>query len=145
VSGAQAQNLSPNASFSSLFMLDGWTVSSGTAWSSIDSDEVPNSGSVRVPNAVDSVAKGTQSMCLPVEEQTNYRVAASALWLDAESSATVNLWTWKDPGAGNFVAYFDEAELVSLPEPDASLLAIGAVATLACSRLGSDRRSDPRK
>jgi hypothetical protein len=192
--GAQAQNLIPNCSFSSLFMLDGWPEVDEAAWSPIDSDDVPNSGSVRIVNSVAGNSKGVESECIPTQELTQYRVGALALWLDAESSATgavhlrvefyesascgpgglfgagsglqhieadvwkrvetvvtspagfasakVDLWSWKDPGTGNFIAYFDEAELVSLPEPDASLLAIGAVATLACSRLRPGRRSD---
>ncbi len=164
-------------------------------WSSIDSNEVPNSGSVRVPNSQNFVAHGIESVCLPIEAGNAYRVAASALWIDAESSmtgavqlrvefyqngscqpggsrfadstglvsiasdawrhvevvltapagsssATVNLWNWKDTGAGTFVAYFDDAELVSLPEPNESLLGIEAVASL--SGLRSRRRSANR-
>jgi hypothetical protein len=196
--GAHAQNLIPNSSFSSLFMLEGWPVSDGGAWSAIDSDEVPNSGSVRVVNSVASIAKGVVSVCLPTEAMTQYRVGALALWLDAESSATgnvhlrvefypngtcqsggsfadgtglvpigsdvwqrvqtvvtspagstsatVDLWTWKDPGAGNFIAYFDEVELVALPEPNASVLALAALMGLvACSRLRPGRGRDARK
>jgi hypothetical protein len=196
-SGAGAQNLIPNGSFSSLFMLEGWPVVVGATWSSIDSAEVPNSGSVRVANSTQGTNSGVDSVCLPTEELTQYRVGALALWLDAEStttgavhlrvefyqngtcqsggsfsdgtgllpiesdawqrvetvvtspagstSARVDLWTWKDPGAGTFIAYFDDAELVSLPEPDANLLAIGAVVGLACSRLRLGRSSDARK
>ncbi len=181
-SDARAQNLLPNSTFSSLFMLSGWPTQLGSSWSSIDSEEVPNSGSVRVSNATNSTNRGIDSDCLPTEEGHDYLVAASALWLDAESSANgkvqlrvefypnaicefdgsfsggsglvpipsdswqhvetviaapagyfsaeVNLWTWKDDGAGTFIAYFDNAELVSLPEPDATVLGIGAVAAL---------------
>lgn len=190
--GARAQNLIPNASFSSLFLLEGWPVVDGAAWSAIDSDEVPNSGSVRVVNPTAGFAKGVTSVCLPTEEMTQYRVGALALWLEAESSATgkvhlrvefyqngtclsggsfadgtgvvpigsdtwqrvetvvtspagstsatVDVWNWKDPGAGNFIAYFDEVELVSLPEPNASVLALGSVAILASLRLRREAR-----
>lgn len=194
---ARAQNLIPNSTFSSLFMLVGWPVSDGGTWSTIDSAEVLNSGSVRVVSPVASYGYGVTSVCLPTDEVTQYRVGALALWLDAESSATgkvtvrvefyqdancqsggsfaggtgvvpigsdvwqrveavvtspagstsatVDLWAWKDPGAGSFIAYFDDAELVSLPEPDASVLAIGAVAGLAFARLRVGRRRDARK
>lgn len=190
---AHAQNLIPNPSFSDLFMLDGWSedVSTDSSWSSIDADEVANSGSVRIENSFESNGHGVTSACMPVEAGDRYRVAARTLWLDAESStdggvqarlgfyqtgscttaltfggtgrvytapddwqsiqgskvapagaqsAQVDLWAWNVAGGGTFVAYFDEVELVSLPEPDGALAAACAAATLAaCARARSRR------
>ena len=193
---ARAQNLIPNPSFSDLFMLDGWSedTPADSSWSSIDADEVANSGSVRIQNSFESNGHGVTSACMPVEAGELYRVAASTLWFDAESttdggvqarlgfyqtagcttaltfggtgrvttapddwrsiqasklapagaqSALVDLWAWNVGGGGTFVAYFDEVELVSLPEPNAALAAACAVAMLAA--IGADARARSRR
>ncbi len=84
----QAQNLLPNGSFSELFMLQGWPgLDDGATWSSsVDVDGVPNSGSLRVSNT-STGGGGANSVCFPAEPDTVYRIAASVLWLDLESSA----------------------------------------------------------
>jgi hypothetical protein len=178
---ARAQNLLPNGSFPELFMLEGWPQLESATWSAIDADEVANSGSLRVANAADVSAKGANSDCFPAEGDTLYRIAASVLWLDAESSADgdvqvrlsfyassnctggvfakgglqtvaadswqrvqalvvsppgtlsgqASLWNWRDGSSGTFVSYFDDAEVVSLPEPAGSALAMGVLAALA--------------
>ncbi len=181
---AGAQNLIPNGSFPSLFMLDGWEPYSDATWSAIDIDELANSGSVRVPRTSSS-GDGPVSGCLPIEENTRYRVGGSALWIDAESvsgrvqlrlsffqggacdgfssgnggtgalaieadswhriqalvdssagerSAKLDLWGWRTPESGIFVAYFDDLELVPVPEPNANVAALRALAGLAVTR-----------
>lgn len=176
---AGAQNLIPNPTFSDLFTLLGWDDVGVASWSEIDAAELPNSGSVRVVRS-SSGGTGPISDCIPVEPDTRYRLAASALWIDAESSAEgtvqlriqfhqeascagtflplgtgqvatapdewqrietvvdspagadaalVSLWAWRESPSGTFVAYFDDVELVAVPEP--SGVAVGAVAALA--------------
>ena len=181
---AGAQNLIPNGSFPSLFMLDGWEPYSGATWSAIDIDELANSGSFRVPRT-NIGGDGPVSGCLPIEENMRYRVGGSALWIDAESvsgsvqlrlsffqgsacdgfpsgnggtgvqaieadswhriqaladssagerSAKLDLWGWRTPESGTFVAYFDDLELVPVPEPNANAAALLALAGLAVTR-----------
>jgi hypothetical protein len=196
---AQAQNLLPNGSFSDLFLLQGWSVSEGAIWSPVDVDEVPNSGSLRVSNTTPNTASGADSVCFPAEPDTVYRIAASVLWLDLESSAdgrvqlrlhfrtgpnctgggfadgfsdaveadswqrvqalvaapagtvsaSASLWNWRDGDSGIFISYFDDAEVVAVPEPEAGALALSAftiVAAVACRRrircFGDVPRSD---
>jgi hypothetical protein len=176
--GVQAQNLLPNGSFSEFFMLQGWPGLDDATWSSIDVDEVPNSGSLRVSNATPNTANGADSVCFPAEPAIVYRIAASVLWLDPESSAdgvvqlrlefatgpnctnvsfaggfydaveadswqrvqalvtapagtvsaSASLWNWRDGNSGVFISYFDDAEVVAVPEPEASAFALGALA-----------------
>jgi hypothetical protein len=178
---AQAQNLLPNGSFSEFFMLQGWPVLDDATWSSVDVDEVPNSGSLRVSNTTPNIAKGADSVCFPAEPDTVYRIAASVLWLDLESSAdgrvqlrlyfrtgpnctgggfaggffdaveadswqrvqalvvapagtvsaSAHLWNWRDGNSGIFISYFDVVEVVAVPEPDASALALGGLVGVA--------------
>lgn len=185
VAPARAQNLIPNPSFPDLAMLLGWDHQGVSTWSDIDAAEVANSGSVRVVRT-SNAGLGPDSDCVPVEGDMRYRLAASALWLDAESSADgdvqvrvefhqgtacgsfassrgtglrtiepdawqrveafvnspanaesalVNLWGWRAGGSGTFVAYFDDVELVTVPEAGGGLASAAAAASLAgCAR-----------